>query len=85
MVVKQPSGVAQVLVDLLEDTADALASISEFLIGLGPKPAQLIELLGRVLTQLRQAYTGQWDLAHVQHPAALPPCECARRRHCVGG
>ena len=39
---------------------------------MGPKPAQLIELLSRVLTQLRQAYTGQWDLAHVQHPAALP-------------
>lgn len=72
LVVKQSAGVAQVLVDLLEDTADALASISEFLIGLGPKPAQLIELLSRVLTQLRQAYTGQWDLAHVQHPAALP-------------
>ncbi|HMU67299.1 MAG TPA: Hpt domain-containing protein, partial [Cellvibrionaceae bacterium] len=61
LIVKQSGAVAQASVDLLEDTADALASISEYLIGLGPKPAQLIELLSRVLTQLRQAYSGQWE------------------------
>lgn len=80
LIVKQSASVAQALVDLLEDTADALASISEYLIGLGPKPGQLIELLSRVLSQLRQAYTGQWDnlsqaplpsVSSVQEPAAI--------------
>lgn len=80
LIVKQSSSVAQALVNLLEDTADALASISEYLIGVGPKPLQLIDLLSRVLTQLRQAYTGQWEFSgiapqpavnSVQEPAAV--------------
>lgn len=80
LIVKQSASVAQALVNLLEDTADALASISEYLIGVGPKPLQLIDLLSRVLTQLRQAYTGQWEFSgitpqpavnSVQEPAAI--------------
>ncbi|MEY4589966.1 MAG: hypothetical protein RL497_2042 [Pseudomonadota bacterium] len=60
-VVKHPGALSQIVENLLEDIADALASISEYLIGIGPKPAQLVELLSRILTLLRQAHDGQWD------------------------
>lgn len=71
-VIKIPGAQAQVIVDVLEDTADALASISEYLMGLGAKPSHLVELLGRILALLRQAYAGDWQTSGISAPLAMP-------------
>lgn len=60
-VIKVPHLPSQLIVDLLEDIADALASITEYLTGLSIKPAHLVELLGRILAVLRQIYSGDWS------------------------
>jgi chemotaxis protein histidine kinase CheA/ActR/RegA family two-component response regulator len=89
-VLKIAGPLAQSVLDLLEDTADALASISEYLIGLGPKPAHLVDLLNRVLTQLRAAYAGQWEYATgtavlapigIKEPSPVPVAENSEDDH----
>ncbi len=52
----EPLAVA--LQDLLEDAADCLASMTEYLLGLGPYPEQAQEVLSRVIAWLKLAAGG---------------------------
>jgi chemotaxis protein histidine kinase CheA len=62
---KHGMNLSPLLRDLLEDLADCLASMSEYLLGLGPKPQQSVEVLTRLLDVLRQAQTGGWEVLAV--------------------
>lgn len=54
---------------VLQDAADCLSSISEFLVGIGPRPTDLYDVMSAVLKLLRQIESGAVEIEEISQPA----------------